>query len=384
MFRPVLAALLLAPLLATSVACDAKSPSGATAATPQQGGLTIVGTQSERPTFFDLGTLAYGAAAQHVFRIQNDEGRPVKVVDLLASCGCAVPRISYRAADGTVVEGKPHAKDCVITLPPGAIAELAVRIDTEHVEQMNQDKLAQVRLRSDSGVTPYLTFELHLVVERLMRAVPAAIELGQTPQSAGKSGRADVTAELPPSPARVLGIESVTGPFTATVDEIHNAGEAVWILVANVNPGLPIGPVAGKIVLSVTQPDGTGVGRPFTVPVSAQIAPDVVLRPPVLMLGAIARGTSASAEGLLVALVPGERIRVEKATIEVEPPAAQGWIRVEANPVDPDASGRAEAWTVVLRTSGDLAEPAFGGTIVIATDHPRVQEVRAAFSGTTR
>jgi hypothetical protein len=85
----------------------------------------------------------------------------------------------------------------VITLPPGSTAELAVRVDTEHVQALNVDKLASVRIRSDSAATPFLTLEVHLVVDRVMRAVPSGIELGQTPQSVGRSGRTDVVNDVP-------------------------------------------------------------------------------------------------------------------------------------------------------------------------------------------
>jgi hypothetical protein len=306
------------------------------------------------------------------------------VRDLLASCGCAAPRISYRAEDGTIVQGDAASREGVIRLPAGATADLAVEIDTEHVPAMNQDKLAQVSLRSDSKTTPFLIFEIHLKVERVMRAVPAEIEVGQAPQSAGKSGRTIVTVDLPGSRARVLGIESVEGPYTATVDETEMAGVKAWIVVASVNPGLPVGPVSGRVSLSVSGDDGTGVGLPFQMTARAQISPDVVLRPPVFLFGAFERGKSAKIEGELVALVPGERVRVTGTQVSGISESAAREITVEAAPIEPGDDGRAEKWKVVMRTSEKLADAAFSGTLVVALDHPRVSEIRVAFFGTTR
>jgi hypothetical protein len=359
-------------------ACDRRpAPAGAGK------GLVILNPVGDRPTYFDLGRVPRGAKAEHVFRIRNDDPRPVTVKDLLASCGCAVPRISYRAADGALVPGNPDNRETVITLPPGAVADLAVSIDTERVEVMNIDKLAQVRVRSDSKTTPYVTLELHLVVERLMRAVPAAIELGQTPQSAGKSGRTDVAVDVPGCRARVIGVESVEGPFTATVDEAEVAGVATWIVVANARPGIPLGPVAGKVVLSVTGADGTGVGRPFSVTVTAQIAPDVVLRPPVLLFGSFERGKPAKIEAQLVALVPGERVLVRSATVTGTPESAAREIAAEVTPIDPGEDGRAQSWMVVLRSSEKLRDSTFSGELTLQIDHPRVPSIRAVFSGAT-
>jgi hypothetical protein len=295
-----------------------------------------------------------------------------------------VPKIAFVDEAGHRVEGRSEAGAPLLTLPSGATAELLVRVDTEQVMVLNTDKLAAVRMRSDSITTPYLTFELHLVVERQFRAVPAAIELGQTPQGFGKSGRTDVTIDLPGSRAEVTGIEKVEGPFEATVDATDIAGAPVWIVVATAKAGLPIGPVSGKVVLGVTGEDGTGVGTSFWIPVTAQIAPEVVLRPPALFFGAIEKGTAARVEAQLVALVPGERVHVTNFRVTTVPESAARWIAAEATPVDPVQDGSATTWMIVLQSWPKLEDPAFSGTIVLETDHPVVKEIRAPFSGTVR
>lgn len=367
----------LALPLALAPACDVP-PS-----IPTTGGLVVLNEVGDRP-FFDFGRVEYGAKLEHTFRIRNDEKSPVTVRDLIASCGCATPRIRYLAANGEHVEGKSGGDGPVITLPAGATAELIVRVDTEHVREMNLDKLATVRMRSDSVSTPYLTFEMHLVVERLMRAVPGAIALGPTPQGAGASGRADVVNDVPGSSVRVKGIASIEGPFTATVDETEIAGVPVWIVVATAKPDLPIGPANGKITLSVTGEDGTGEGTPFSIPVSAQISPEIVLRPPVLAFGTIAKGTAARVEAELVSLMPGGRVIVTSFELRAEPEGVARWIASEATPVDPVSDGSATKWTIVLQSWPKLEEPLFSGTLILRTDHPKVPEIRVPFSGAVR
>jgi hypothetical protein len=369
---PVLAVALLA------AACGSRE--GAAAAT---GGLTVLNPVGDRP-FFDFGRVPYGAKVEHVFQLRNDDTKPVAVRDLIASCSCAQPRIAYTAADGKRVEGNSGGGGPVITLPPGSTAELAVRVDTEHVQALNVDKLASVRIRSDSAATPFLTLEVHLVVDRVMRAVPSGIELGQTPQSVGRSGRTDVVNDVPGSLARVTGIESIEGPFTATLDEADLNGTRAWILIATAKPDLPLGPANGRVMLATTTEDGTGVGASFLVPVTAQISPEVVLRPAALPFGAIAMGTAARVEADLETLVPGERVRVLDSRVTTMPEGVAQWIAAEATAVDPAADGAAAHWKIVLQSWPRLEEPTFSGTLVLTLDHPKVKEIRASFSGTVR
>jgi len=347
-------------------------------------GLVVVNPVGNRPTFFDFGRVPYGPPVEHVFKIRNDGPSPVTFRDVLPSCGCTAARISYVAKDGSLVLGEASSHERVITLPPGVVADLSVKIDTTRLERMNIDKLTQVRLRSDSGATPFLTFEAHLLVARAMIAVPAVIDLGPTPRSAGKSGRADVMADDLKTGYRVLGVETVEGPFTATLDTTTVANVPTWIVVASAKPGLPFGPVGGAVYLTISGEDGDGTSPPFKIPVSAQIVEDVVARPPVLSFGAIARGTAAEAAGEVVALIPGERVRVTGSKVVAQPESVAAALRADMEPVAPDADGRATSWTILLRASDALSEPQFSGTLLIALDHPVVAEVRVPFSGTTR
>jgi hypothetical protein len=363
-------------------ACRRSEPSAAVLI-PSTGGLVVANPFGDRPAYFDLGKLSYGQKGEHVFKLRNADSVPIEVHDLQASCSCATPRISYTDGKGELVRGDSASRDSVIRIPPGVVADLAVTLDTEQVHGLNRDQLATVRLRCDSKATPFLMFEIHVLVERTMRAVPGEIDLGQMPQSAGKSGRSDVSTELAGARTRVTGLESVEGPFTATVDETSVRGEPVWVVVATAKPGLALGPVSGRVVLGTTGEDGSGKGPPFLLTVRAQVSPDVVARPPVCLFGAIERAKGASREVELAALVPGERVRVLGTRIESVPEAAARDVSAEAAPVEPADDGRAAVWKVVVRAGSGIADAAFSGTITIALDHPRVPEIRVPFSGTT-
>jgi hypothetical protein len=351
---------------------------------PALADLVVVNPVGDRPTFFDFGRVPFGPPVEHVFRIRNDGHAPVTIRDVLPSCSCTSSKISYVAQDGSRVAGDTTSREHVITLPTGVVADLVVKIDTTRIERMNVDKLTQVRLRSDSGTTPFLTFEQHVVVARAMIAVPASIDLGATPRSVGKSGRADVMVDDLRTSYRVLGVETIEGPFTVTLDETTVANVPTWTLVASAKPGLPFGPVSGAVHLSISGEGGDGTSPSFRIPVTAQVVEDVVARPPVLSFGAIPRGSAADAEGEIVALVPGERVRVIGTKISAQPESVAGSLRVETEPESPNDEGRAMTWKIRLHASESLAEPQFSGMLVIALDHPVVAAVRVPFSGTTR
>lgn len=366
------------------LSCLAADASSCRPTTSAASGLAVLNPVGNRPTFYDFGKVLYGPPVEHVFKIRNDDPSPVTIRDILPSCSCTLPRISYVAKDGSVVEGDPTSRERVLVLPGGAVADLALRIDTTRIERMNLDKLAQVRMRTDSASTPYMTFELHVVVARAMLSVPAAVDLGQVPQSVGKSGRSDVMPDDVKAKYRILGVESVDGPFAATVDETVVAEVPTWIVVVSTKPNLELGPVSGAVHLSVSGEDGTGTGPSFKLPVSGQIAPDVVARPPVLGFGAIERGKAAEVGCEIVALVPGELVRVTGTKVVATPESVASAIVADAEPVAPGDGGSASTWRIRLRASEALAEPQFSGTIVLELDHPRVREVRVPFSGTTR
>ncbi len=340
-------------------------------------GLVIRNGYPDRPYFHDFGRIAFGERAEYVFELENTDPVPVVIHDMKPSCGCVTPRISYTASNGSVVEGLLSGDGPVITLPPGAVARVAMRIDTTRVQRMNTDKLEQVRLRSDSAVTPYLTLEMHLVVERLFRSVPASIDLGLVPQSHGKGARADLSTEIAGSPARILGIESIDGPLEAHLDPTQHGDEPYWILTIDVLPDQPLGIVKGKVKLSSTGADGTGTGFAHEVPVLGQVVPDVVIDPGVLLFRTGEPGSLPRAEAKIVALVPGERVLVR--TTELEGSDSEN-LRVEATPVQPDENGRATEWKLVIQALEPLRDRAFHGSLDVVTDHARVPSIRVPYS----
>jgi hypothetical protein len=341
-------------------------------------GLVVLNPFQDRPTFWDFDRVPYGAQLKHVYRLRNDEGRDVTVHDLLPTCGCTQATLQYTDASGELVRSVRGAEP-VIVLPAGVEFELVIEVDTTtQIERMNVDKLTQVRMRSDAPTVPYMTFELHLVVERTFRAVPAELDLGEIPRGAGKSKRTDVSTELKGVPARITGVERVEGPFRVTADATQLGDEPFWIVVAEAEKDLPLGPVRGRVRLATTKDDGTGQGAPFEIPISGTVVPDVVAHPALFAFGSFPTGQARSATIELVALAPGDAFAIRKS--EAVGPGADK-LTLEQSAVNADANGRASRWRFTLTTSTGHPFGPFAGEFVIQTDHPRVPEIRVPYRG---
>ncbi|MBI5364879.1 MAG: hypothetical protein HZA53_17005 [Planctomycetes bacterium] len=395
--RPAFFAILLLVL----AACDggsAPAPSAATQASdrvfdagamldPGTKGLVIVGGNAQRPTYWDFDRVPYGAQLHHTFQVRNDEGRDVAILDLLPSCGCAQARVQYVDANGATVAGVRGAEP-VLVVPAAASFELVVDIDTTtQIERLNLDKLAQVRMRSDAPRAPYLTFELHLVVERTFRAVPSGLEFGEIAQSAGKSMRSDVSPETRGDGARITGVELVEGPFTATVDPTQQGDVLYWIVVAEAKKGLPLGPALGKVRLATVQSDGQP-GAPFELPLRGQIVPDVVAHPALFAFGAFERDATKAVTIDVDALAEGDAFTFLSAEAQGVGADKLGFERV---PIEPGVTGPpahaakpAPKWRITLRTSSDFPLGPFSGPLLVKTDHPRVPELRVPYHGVAK
>jgi hypothetical protein len=368
----VLAALLLA-------ACGGGDPAGAAAAgavDPPGDGLVIRNPGSpDRDYFHDFGEVPSGEVLTRVWELENTDPVPVTVRDLTASCSCTVPTLSYVHESGELVRGRVHEKP-VITIPPRTVARLEMRIDTAHVPLKNVDKLAMVVLRCDSLNTPFLRFEAHLVATQLFQATPPLIDLREAPISTGARGTSDLIQGVRGSGHRVLGVASASPGLEAVVEEVAGTAEPLWRVHVVLVPPLAEGLYEGEIVLRTSDSDGAGEGPPFVLPVRAQVVPDVVVRPPVLAFRGFGEAGGPRAEGELMALAPGRRVRVVDTLLQG--PGEAG-IRVRYEPLAADAEGRSQRWRLVLEADEGLEPAVFSGRLQITLADPAAPPVEVGF-----
>jgi len=361
--------------LSQEQAAAALAPTG----DPGRVGLVVLNPSGPRATFRDFDRVQYGSQPQHVYRLKNDEARAVTIQTLQPACGCLKVRLRMQDEQGTVVEGSRGREGPVMVIPPGREFELVCTIDTTLIERMNLDKLAQVRMVSDSARAPYLTFELHLIVERVFRAVPAVADIGFVPRTLGKSKRVDIVLEPQGPGGRILGVQSVEGPFTATLDATEIEGTRFWIADLRAQPDQPLGLVRGKLVLATE--DLTGRASTFEVPIHATIAEDVMALPAAFAFGNFGVGTARTATIELTALAEDE-VLASVVTRLVGDHADK--LEIERTPQRPGADGRARVWRMTLKAPSNLPFGTFTGQVEFTLDHPRVPKVVVPYHGNAR
>lgn len=349
---------------------------------PEPGGLRVTNpTDPARPAFHDFGRVGYGSSLDHTIVLENTDPCPVKVMSIQGGCSCtAVTRIVCRSLDGSVIEGDPRAANDILTAPPGSSIELDVRVDTTKTDP-NRDKLAILRLRSDSEVTPFITFELHVYAERLFTLTPAVLRMGPLAQSHGGSRPVRVLLADRSSPARVLATEVQGEHVHATVDETVVAGDIIWVVNVTAPALSPLGAFRDVIVLHTTGADGTGEGPPLEIEVWGEIVPDVVIEPRQLNFGLLEPGAHGRVQASLRALVPGARVKIEGHELD---PALGDHIAVTCEPLAPDATGRCPEWRVVLEADGELPQGRFAARLTLHLDDSQVPEVAVDVLGQVR
>lgn len=328
--------------LICGVACNKEEP-----VKPSMG-LVIQAVGAARPYFYDFGVIQDGTRPSHTFQLRNTEINPITIHDILPSCSCVVPAIRTVSPTGAITRGSTRGPGPVCVVPPGGLMEIEVSLDTQQIRRKNADRLSTIRLRTDSTVTPFMTLELHVIVEQLIQATPWEINLGEVPTSAGASMHTTVVPtssilDVEITNSRVISGEGLQSTFTLE----EQLGRDVWLVNAELEPGLKIGPWNGAIKIEFSAPTQDPPDRELTVPVRARIVNDVTLRPRRAFLTAT---NTAGALFTVQALIPGERVTITSASITDCP---EDLFSSTVTAVRPDAQGRAESWKIrVVRGQG--------------------------------
>lgn len=391
--RPPLAAALWIALLFPGCGPEAEPLPPAPA--PAEGALgqgvleTVDPQDPERPLFHDFGELDYGTEVQWSCRMRNTGAEPLRVLSITPACGCTrVVSMTVMDEAGESLQ-RVQAFDApeLCSVPPGAALELRIDLLTKH-SKPNQHKLALVRLRTDSEVSPFQTFELHFLPTKPFIVAPDSLVMQRVPVSHGAEAKCRVQVVKPGLPGQVHRIVSAPEGIEARLEARPFAGETVWTVFATVPPLSPMGVLRGDIVLAVSDEHGQGDDRRVTIPVLAYVGPDAFLDPGMFTFGAVPQGEERLLRAELIGLVPGAKLRVTDA--RVENPGAEA-LTVSCAAVDPDAEGRSQRWTVDLRLGGDHPAGYVQGEVVLTLDEPLGggqgdlgDELRARISGLVR
>lgn len=373
--RPLHLLAVLAPALAGLPACDAGAETG--------GGLVVLNddpVDPRRPHFFDLGELEHGTRTELPVLLENRDPVPVTIEHVDPACQCtSVKRLRLVDEEGRVLrEGDVERDGRMLTVPSGGRTELLLGVNTLSVRP-NRDRLAILRVVSDSVTTPFLTLEVHLRSHKPFSVTPRSLQLGAIPQSHGGSKQVRILTGVPDSGARVAGVRETTGGVEATLDHHVDGAEPVWVLTARVPPLKPKGGLREKVVLDTVEADGEE--GTLEVDVWAQVVDDVGFDRPTPFFPPVREGETSTLELDLVARVPGMRVRLED--VRVSGPAAEHvsatFRPAEGYYVDDDR--RCERWTLELEAGPGLPPGRFEAELVALLDDDQWPEVRTTLAG---
>lgn len=325
------------------------------------------------PNWADVGDLELGEVATATIQLKNVEKTPITIQSVLSGCSCTVPSLACVTESGERIEGDPSSSTEALVVPPGAVVELSLRVDSLLSPARNKEKLVVVRMQTDSDYDPYLTIELRMKIVAAFQSVPPELDLRRIPRNGGGAGTLQIGAigDSGRGLARIL--EMPPGFDCALVEDPPMGLTPVWTLRVRVEGPLALGPAEKKIVLATTGPGREGEGRPYEVKVRWNAVEDVEVAPARMLFlrdGSLGRDV---AQTELFARLPGHMLAITSATISG--PGTDGLI-VQLEPAPPVTDGRASRWRITVDPGAALQLGTVNGTVVLTTDdpeHPRFE-----------
>jgi hypothetical protein len=378
--RPLIPSVLVTLAASLALACGPGASQVSSSSGANLG--LVIQAEGDRKNFHDFGAIPHGTRETHTFVLENTDSVPVTILSTQGACSCVrIKGISYTTEAGDVHEGDVRATDSILVVPPGELVDITILADTTAVGTPNKDKLSIVRVRTDSKTTPFLTFEVHLVSQKLFQVTPAAVHMNEVPTTSGNAAVVRIITGTPNSPARIVGIAEQGKRCTAELQETLVGAETLWTLTVTLPELQPLGPVRDRVVLTTTDEAGQGKSGTLEIEVWAQVVDDVVVYPRSANFQVIESGTDAALELELHALVPGMRVKIETVAIES---ALADHFQITHEAVAPDANGRSAIWKLALSADAGLPPGRFTGSFRLQLDDDQNPEVRHTFSGIVR
>ncbi len=336
-----------------------------------------------RPFFHDFGLLEFGQQVERTILLSNTESVPIKVLSIHPACTCTRVKgmRAFPAEGGQAIGADFGAAEDLITIPPGGTLEMVMAVNTVSVRP-NIDKLAILRIRTSSTVTPFLTFECHLKADKLFTLSPAELRMGDIPMSHGGSKRIEIVLGYQDSAARVIDVLGATGGLQTTLEDISFGAEPRWALTAHLPALQELGHRHETITLRTTDEKGEGTSGQLVVEVWARIVPDLRIHPDPIHFGLVPREQGGSTQVELQALVPGARVKLLSTEFTGDHKEQLKCTWAPAGYVD--ESGRCERWTLELSAPAGLAPGRFHGHLKVRTDDEGTPVVQAALQGVVR
>ncbi|MCC7013724.1 MAG: DUF1573 domain-containing protein [Planctomycetes bacterium] len=361
-------ALLALTFLPLGVACEREHDAEQHVHGQDERGFVFVDPQQEaHPNWLDFGEIEIGDSRTERVRLRNVESKPIVVETMQTGCSCTVPTLYYVDSSGAKVTGDVRSNTRVIEVPPQAVLEIDMRVDSRLSPVINKEKLVIVRMTTDSDADPYVTIEARMKIVSAFQAVPPLLEL----QRIGVNSGGEAAIEIAPigDVGRML-VEVLETPpgVVATLTPSSRQGSATWELRARVDPPLAPGAQEHTLKLRTTGSGGVGEGRPYEVKMRWTGTPDVEVVPSRLLFlrdGATGRDR---AQTELFSRMPGNVLKIVGHTLTGE---NTGLVDVTVEAAQPDPDGKSNRWRITLEPKDELGDKPVQGVLLIETDDPQ-------------
>lgn len=242
---PLLAALALAP---TTVAAESPAPKA----------------RAVEPVY-DAGPVERGESVSHTFVLANEGDAPLEIREVRPTCGCTVAEFDA-------------------SIPPGQRGKVSTEVDTANF----QGPMAKsVTVFTNDMATPEIRLTVKFDVRSLVEVVPDYVRLMMVRGEEPERTRHMIWFPETGGDYRVTGVRTPRPELHAEVrpatpeERAPEGPERQWILVTELDPDTPAGPLTGEVVVTTTHPK-----RPeYAVPITGYVREPLMTMPPRLDLG---------------------------------------------------------------------------------------------------
>ena len=330
-------------------------------------------TNPDLPFYYSFGTIPFGQQFTHTYVLKNVEDRAITILRTEPACACSRVKAIYAwkgsSEEQGTVPGDLSKKDNILRVEAGQTFSMQILVDTARVNP-NAQKLAVLRVYTDSPIDPFLTFEVNFLPEKLFELASPSLRLGDIPLGGGVGNTLQIFSRYALNHARLIDVFSTTEGLSAEVILIPGF-ESNWNLNVTTDGQEVQGPLRGTIVLRTTDGLGQGDAGRLEIPVEGRVVPAVMMYPSNLSFGRVTQGEASALQAAVQGLAPGHRIQIKNARIEG--PSAP-YLTVELERIAEDTFGRSARIDVRVYCKKDAPAGAIDATLTLDL----VDESRAA------
>lgn len=289
---------------------------------------------------YKFGSALSGPPIKHVFTIRNVGKAPLKIVQVVTSCGCTA------------------AKPSKEVLAPGEVATIAATVDTrfEHGHS-----LSVVTLATNDPHKPKIDLKIEGDVKPQVTAEPADLDFGKVHHGAAVS-RKVVLSDLVSGKRFALKSVKNSSPYIKVTTGARSDGKPGAVLHVKLLPTMPPGPISDTIQIDNNL-------SPLRVAVLGTVEGDLTVKPPQVSFGILPHHQGAIR---IIRLTNTGRRAVKVLGVE----STNHSVQAQVQPVTP---GKEYKVTLALRPN--TPDGQIRGALTIKTDDPQQTTLTVPYFG---